>query len=91
MGFPQALGMFKRLLNREWGHHMARGLLDRLRDFVGSPEVGYPQPDAHHVGPATPQQRTLSGPTPMATRAPTTTPTAVALRTHGRRVSQTKR
>ena len=33
---------------------MARGwaslLLDRLRDFVGSPEVDY-QPDAHHFGP----------------------------------------
>ena len=55
MGHPQALGMFKRLLNREWGHHMARGwaslLLDRLRDFVGSSEVDYPQPDAHHFGP----------------------------------------
>ena len=56
MGFNQALGMFKRLLNREWGHHMARGwaslLLDRLRDFVGSPEVDdYPQSDAHHFGP----------------------------------------
>ena len=55
MGLPQALGMFKRLLNREWGHHMARGwaslLIDRLFDFVGSPEVDYPQPDAHHFGP----------------------------------------
>ena len=55
MGFPQALGMFKRLLNRELGHLMAHGwaslLLDRLRDFVGSPEVDYPQPDAHHFGP----------------------------------------
>ena len=94
MGHPQALGMFKQLQNREWGHHMARGwaslLLDRLRDFVESPEVDYPQPDAHHFG-QTPQQRTLSGPTPMATGAPTTTPTAVALRTHGRRVSQTTR
>ena len=33
---------------------MARGwaslLLDRLRDFVGSSEVDYPQPDAHHFG-----------------------------------------
>ena len=50
-----ALGMFKRLLNREWGHHMARNwaslLLARLRDFVGSPEVHYPQPDEHHFGP----------------------------------------
>ena len=40
MGSPRALGMFKRLLNRELGHLMARGwaslLLDRLRDFVGS-------------------------------------------------------
>ena len=53
---PQALSMFKRQLNREWGHRMARGwaslLLGRLRDFVGSPEVDeYPLPDAHHFGP----------------------------------------
>ena len=40
---------------------------------------------------STPQQRTLSEPTPMATGAPTTTPTAVALRTHGHGVSQIKR
>ena len=48
--------MFTRQLNREWGHHIARGwaslLLDRLRDFVGSPEIDeYPLPDAHHFGP----------------------------------------
>ena len=53
---PQALSMFKRQLNREWGHRMARDwaslLLDRLRDFVGSLEIDeYPQTDAHHFGP----------------------------------------
>ena len=48
--------MLKRQLNREWGQRMARGwaslLLDRLRGFVGSPEVHeYPLPDARHFGP----------------------------------------
>ena len=56
MSISQALSMFTRQLNREWAPHTARGwaslLLDRLRDFVGSPEVDeYPQPDVHHLGP----------------------------------------
>ena len=39
MPLPDARALFKRKLNREWGHHTARGwaslLLDRLRDYVG--------------------------------------------------------
>jgi hypothetical protein len=55
MPMPQARGMFKKQLNREWGHHIARGwatlLLDRVRDFVGTSENDdYAQPDAHHFG-----------------------------------------
>jgi hypothetical protein len=38
--FPRAKAMFKQRINREWGHHIARGwatlLLDRLRDCVGA-------------------------------------------------------
>jgi hypothetical protein len=40
MDFPRAKAMFKQRINREWGHHIARGwatlLLDRLRDYVGA-------------------------------------------------------
>ena len=40
MDFPRAKAMFKQRINREWGHHIARGwatlLLDRLRDYVGT-------------------------------------------------------
>ena len=48
--------MFKRHLNREWGHHIARGwallLLDRLRDYVGAQEYGvHVQPGEHFFGP----------------------------------------
>ena len=42
MTLPRARGMFKRHLNREWGHHIARGwallLLGPLRDYVGAQE-----------------------------------------------------
>jgi hypothetical protein len=37
--FPRARAMFKKRINHEWGHHIARGwaalLLDRLRDYLG--------------------------------------------------------
>ena len=52
----QAQGMFKRQLNREWGHHMARGwaslLHDRLRDFVGGQASGgHELAGEHYFGP----------------------------------------
>ena len=41
---PDAAALFKRKLNREWGHHIARGwaslLLDRPRDYVGNTAFG---------------------------------------------------
>ena len=39
MALPQTKAMFKQRINREWGHHIARGLAllrDRLRDYVGA-------------------------------------------------------
>ena len=56
MPLSRARGMFKRQLNREWGHHIARGwatlIHDRLRDYVGVDECDDHAPaDEHYFGP----------------------------------------